>query len=450
MATSSSQVDEEAYGSIEDLYTIPERTEPPDKDDIKQSMHIFKEIPDPELSSEHEDLLSNLRTHMLDLIDRISIEIPDKIVNNQEADEASNYLQTISKKINLISSIPDDIRDKPNSKRLNTLLTHDIDILNRATQDFVELYKEKLLKFNKAMKRVMDKNDQHETRSTTQILKGIKDIPEQFFNTPAARKQQSRQQILPWKCSDEQKEDKELENALMKDNQETHIIEYVTQHGLVPDKKNMSIEYVVAELNQRLKFLNIKLHVGDEELEEKIKHLHQNNHLSISTMTYEKEKTSVPNKLKESNNVKDPSFITPNKLDNTQFFTPKTERTQPNEDEYIKTDSKLMNQSNYFTPNNDTIQLTPTDLQRNQSILLQHQRQLQNVPDHEQEQATTMADLLRFQQEANFPSVRNKTKITTKTMGILTQQIQQSTLGINIEQILQICKDTTSIKRVNK
>ena len=92
------------------------------------------------------------------------------------------------------------------------------------------------------MKRVMDKNDQHETRSTTQILKGIKDIPEQFFNTPAARKQQSRQQILPWKCSDEQKEDKELENALMKDNQETHIIEYVTQHGLVPDKKNMSIE----------------------------------------------------------------------------------------------------------------------------------------------------------------------------------------------------------------
>ena len=140
MATSLSQVDEEAYGSIEDLYTIPERTEPPDKDDIKQSMHIFKEIPDPELSSEHEDLLSNLRTHMLDLIDRISIEIPDKIVNNQEADEASNYLQTISKKINLISSIPDDIRDKPNSKRLNTLLTHDIDILNRATQDFVELY----------------------------------------------------------------------------------------------------------------------------------------------------------------------------------------------------------------------------------------------------------------------------------------------------------------------
>ena len=417
MATSSSQVDEEAYGSIEDLYTIPERTEPPDKDDIKQSMHIFKEIPDPELSSEHEDLLSNLRTHMLDLIDRISIEIPDKIVNNQEADEASNYLQTISKKINLISSIPDDIRDKPNSKRLNTLLTHDIDILNRATQDFVELYKEKLLKFNKAMKRVMDKNDQHETRSTTQILKGIKDIPEQFFNTPAARKQQSRQQILPWKCSDEQKEDKELENALMKDNQETHIIEYVTQHGLVPDKKNMSIEYVVAELNQRLKFLNIKLHVGDEELEEKIKHLHQNNHLSISTMTYEKEKTSVPNKLKESNNVKDPSFITPNKLDNTQFFTPKTERTQPNEDEYIKTDSKLMNQSNYFTPNNDTIQLTPTDLQRNQSILLQHQRQLQNVPDHEQEQATTMADLLRFQQEANFPSVRNKTKINNKNYG---------------------------------
>ena len=84
MATSSSQVDEEAYGSIEDLYTIPERTEPPDKDDIKQSMHIFKEIPDPELSSEHEDLLSNLRTHMLDLIDRISIEIPDKIVNKKQ------------------------------------------------------------------------------------------------------------------------------------------------------------------------------------------------------------------------------------------------------------------------------------------------------------------------------------------------------------------------------
>ena len=35
-------------------------------------------------------------------------------------------------------------------------------------------------------------------------------------------------------------------------------------------------------------------------------------------------------------------------------------------------------------------------------------------------------------------------------MGILTQQIQQSTLGINIEQILQVYKDTTSIKRVNK
>ena len=76
-----------------------------------------------------------------------------------------------------------------------------------------------------------------------------------------------------------------------------------------------------------------------------------------------------------------------------------------------------MNQSNYFTPNNDTIQLTPTDLQRNQSNLLQHQRQLQNVPDHEQEQATTMADLLRFQQEANFPSVRNKTKINNKNYG---------------------------------
>ena len=87
MVTSNIGEEDDPYSCVENLYTIIERTDPHDKSNFKEKMLIFKEETISELQTENKDLLKNVQNHITDLINQISLPLPEKITNQQEAEE---------------------------------------------------------------------------------------------------------------------------------------------------------------------------------------------------------------------------------------------------------------------------------------------------------------------------------------------------------------------------
>ena len=112
MATATPNDPDETYSFIENLYITEERTDPPDKSNIKETLQIFKEPPDPSMANVNKDLLKNIREHVRNLLNRITTAVPEKIMNQQEAEEARNEIQETDKIMKLIASIPNDLKEK--------------------------------------------------------------------------------------------------------------------------------------------------------------------------------------------------------------------------------------------------------------------------------------------------------------------------------------------------
>ena len=168
------------------------------------------------MANVNKDLLKNIREHVRNLLNRITTAVPEKIMNQQEAEEARNEIQETDKIIKLIASIPNDLKEKEITEEFKIILRNDISLLNEVTQNFLNLYKQRILKYNQAFQKVIKLNNQHETRNTTKIIKGAKDIPEHFFaNTPILKQKRINNQILPWEITDSRKEDEQLETVLI-------------------------------------------------------------------------------------------------------------------------------------------------------------------------------------------------------------------------------------------
>ena len=403
MATSNNGEEDDPYSCIEGLYTDIERTDPPDKSNFREKMLIFKEETNSELQTTNKDLIRNVKNHIIDLINQISLPLPEKITSQQEAEEISYNLQEINKKMHLIGSIPDDIREIQNDAKLTHILKHDINILNEETVSFVNLCKSKISEHNQALNRVIKANEQHETRSTSSIIKGTKNIPEHFFlNTPLSKKK-GKSQLLPWQCTDEKKEDEKLEAALVNNEKESAIIKYAVNNQLINTNKDATIETIIQEFNERLANHDICLNQHDEELERKIKHLHINNiikPIGAKNIHYE-----TMNKLNTQSN----NYTKHQEIDETMYYTPKK---SDGEGHQSFTNHLTHNQSHYYTPQEATLH-TPvmhnleftTPRKPNWDNL---QTNTQDTSSEEHNNTTKLSDLLRFQQEANFPSVRSR------------------------------------------
>ena len=403
MATSNNGEEDDPYSCIEGLYTDIERTDPPDKSNFREKMLIFKEETNSELQTTNKDLIRNVKNHIIDLINQISLPLPEKITSQQEAEEISYNLQEINKKMHLIGSIPDDIREIQNDAKLTHILKHDINILNEETASFVNLCKSKISEHNQALNRVIKANEQHETRSTSSIIKGTKNIPEHFFlNTPLSKKK-GKNQLLPWQCTDEKKEDEKLEAALVNNEKESAIIKYAVNNQLINTNKDATIETIIQEFNERLVNHDICLNQHDEELERKIKHLHINNiikPIGAKNIHYE-----TMNKLNTQSN----NYTKHQEIDETMYYTPKK---SDGEGHQSFTNHLTHNQSHYYTPQEATLH---TQVMHNLEFTTPRkpnwdnlQTNTQDISSEEHNNTTKLSDLLRFQQEANFPSVRSR------------------------------------------
>ena len=410
MATATPIDPDETYSFIENLYTAEERTDPPDKSNIKETLQIFKEPPDPSMANVNKDLLKNIREHVRNLLNRITTAVPEKIMNQQEAEEARNEIQETDKIMKLIASIPNDLKEKEITEEFKIILRNDISLLNEVTQNFLNLYKQRILKYNQAFQKVIKLNNQHETRNTTKIIKGAKDIPEHFFaNTPILKQKRINNQILPWEITDSRKEDEQLETVLIDNHKKTNIINYTIEHKLICPKKDIDLEEVVEDLNQRLNSHNINLNVNDEDLEGKIKFLHKENFFSNEKQNDTKSQT-VKNESYNISQNNDPN--------ETLFFTPGRPNRQS--EEYVLMNNNPVNQSSYFTPQGESI----SEIKKNKfvrdsptNIPLQWEMNSNAIPQYqprESKDITTLSDLHRFQREANFPSVRSKLENNSK------------------------------------
>ena len=333
--------------------------------DIRENIQLLKDLPEFNSPDINNELLKNLRTHITTLIDKLDDPIPSNIKNQKEAEEASLVLQDIEKKFSLIASIPNDIKNIENTATIIKLLEKDIEFLRNAKQEFGEKYRQILHEYNKALQRVKRANELHETRSTTNILKGNQNVSEHFFNqTPTFKKKNEYRSNIPWQIADNKIEDNELEKAI----KESNIKTYLSENNLIPNTKELSLDEMLEILNQKLIKHNIKLYADDEELHEKIKHL-------ILSNTLRADKHSEEDSDKED--------------DNASYFTPKSNRDTVHKD---TTNLSKLDNSLYYTPNENT----------------RHYPNISEEPNSKHHNITTMQDLARFQREANFPSVRSK------------------------------------------
>ena len=371
-AKNNSSLEDDIYSDIENLYISMEKD-----NDLERSLILLRDPPDQKITSINNELVKNIKKHFQELISKLATPIPAQIKNQQDAEEASEILQDINKMLTLISSVPSDLEHKEDAQAIIAPLQHDIEIISKAASQFCDQYKQRLQKYDQALQRVKKVHGLHDTRSTNSILKGVKDIPDRFFLTP--KNDPSKQPRIPWQCSDEKREDENLEKTLLEFSKEQNIIKLISDYGIIPNANTLSLTDNIEKLNQMLIGHNIYLKIEDEELENKVKH-------SLNILYYQ-------------NQIINPKID--KCIDNTQDKSTVNHRQALPDQTVSSPFRQPIDQSTYLTPKSSTYIKTVKEYKDNNQV------------DDELEASkyfttTTREDLVRFQQEASFPSVRSK------------------------------------------
>ena len=381
---------DDIYTDVQSLYSQMEE-ENLDDGEFESLLLLRSDFNEKDLSSQSKDLLSNIRDHMKPIIEKLRKKPPDQIKNKEEAEEIRMLIQDINKKVDLLSSIPNNIEKIENSSIILEPLKKDLEIIQSMTQTKNKQLKLLLTQYHNALQRVKRSNDLHETRGTTKIIEGSKNIPEHFFkDTPISKEKGAKsksQPSLPWQYPDNEKEDENLENTLKIMERNQSIQEYIITNKLVPDADKIGLEEMLNSLNYQLSQLGIQLNANDSELEEKIIYIHRNTGW-LNTGQYDKKfdtnqtnqqitynpnnnprqpntmqhQTPNTNPRKTEDNIEKWSFVHDqnNQADNSIYYTPASSYEQLHSSQY---------KTSFFTPTNE-FDTKNTLLQRRREILM--------------------------------------------------------------------------------
>ena len=119
---------DDIYTDVQSLYSQMEE-ENLDDGEFESLLLLRSDFNEKDLSSQSKDLLSNIRDHMKPIIEKLRNKPPDQIKNKEEAEEIRMLIQDINKKVDLLSSIPNNIEKIENSSIILEPLKKDIEII---------------------------------------------------------------------------------------------------------------------------------------------------------------------------------------------------------------------------------------------------------------------------------------------------------------------------------
>ena len=419
---------DDIYTDVQSMYSPTEEINS-SNDGFESLILLRSDFNEKDLTSQSKDLLSNIRDHMKPIVEKLKKKPPDQIKNKEEAEQIRTLIQDINKKVDLLSSIPNNIEKIENSSIILEPLKKDLEVIQSMTQTKNKQLKSLLTQYHNAMQRVIRSNDLHETRATTKIMEGNKDIPEHFFkDTPIPKEKGAKsksQPSLPWQHPNSEKEDETLENTLKIMEQHQSIQEYIITNKLVPNADKVGLQEMLNYLNYQLSQMGIHLDANDSELEEKIIYIHTNtnwlntdqfddkfdtiqtNQQMAYTPNNDPKKTNIiqhkthntihkkiQDNMNEWSNIHDQN----NQMENSIFYTPASSYEQLQSSQY---------KTPFFTPTNE-FDTKKTLLQRRKEILIR-QDTIPKTKINPDDEYNNFIRKVKLFEETNNPNIEEQT-----------------------------------------
>lgn len=361
------------------------------------------------------------------------------ITNVNDAQTFCSFVQDIIDIQKAIHDPPEEIfgkiSDTSHRSKILQLFKQDVETLNRYGNIQINLYKKYLSDFEQAKRRVERVHSRYETRQTSNILHKGADIPAHFFeDTPQRKKRRDKKtkekdnvtslsQILseviidsessdsdielanpsvtpalPWESTSMSQENLVMEKTFANVNRHEHdLLNFIEQSGLIPKlPDHWNLSHAIEFLNKETTSIGIKMHIGDPDLESKLAHIAQNKDVLWSKMPDSSNNTTIYYTPEES------TLNTSRLQGSTGFYTP-VEVCLNNKDKgFSPMSSRAIVPKKLGWPDINAHKVEPQTL-----VPLTGQGGNQNFGLQNKDN-TEMSDILRFQREANNPSVRSK------------------------------------------